>query len=93
MEYLIGLDIGTQGAKALMIDGNGKPAGSSYSGYDVLHPKPLWAEQWPEVWVDGIVKTLRSLLESTQVDAGRVALREVPVGEHGPVLLCHGQGF
>jgi ribulokinase len=73
MEYLIGLDIGTQGAKGLMIDRNGKQVGSSYSGYEVLQPKPLWAEQWPEVWVEGVCKTLRSLLESTSVDAGHVA--------------------
>lgn len=73
MEYLIGLDIGTQGAKALMIDRDGKAAGSSYTGYDVLHPKPLWAEQWPEIWVEGVVKTLRSLLKSTRVDADHVA--------------------
>jgi sugar (pentulose or hexulose) kinase len=43
MEYLIGLDIGTQGAKSLLIDRGSKQVGSSYSGYDVLQPKPLWA--------------------------------------------------
>jgi ribulokinase len=72
MGYLIGLDIGTQGAKGLLIDRSGKQVGSSYSGYDVLQPKPLWAEQWPEVWVEGVCKTLRSLLETASVDAGHV---------------------
>jgi sugar (pentulose or hexulose) kinase len=73
MEHLIGMDIGTQGAKGLMIDRDGKQVGSSYSGYDVLQPKPLWAEQWPEVWVQGVSKALRLLLESASVEAGHVA--------------------
>jgi sugar (pentulose or hexulose) kinase len=73
MEYLVGVDIGTQGAKGLMIDRDGKQVGSSYSGYDVLQPKPLWAEQWPDVWVEGVCKTLRLLLESASVDTRHIA--------------------
>jgi sugar (pentulose or hexulose) kinase len=73
MEYLIRVDIGTQGAKGLMIDRDGKQVGSSYSGYDVLQPKPLWAEQWPDVWVEGVCETLRLLLESASVDTRHIA--------------------
>ena len=53
MDYLIGVDIGTQGTKAVLIDPNGKVLAHSYKGYDVETPKPSWAQQWPEPWEIG----------------------------------------
>ena len=51
MKYLIGTDIGTSGTKSILMDTNGKLIAQDLEEYDVLTPKPLWAEQWPDVWV------------------------------------------
>ena len=50
-EYLLGTDIGTQGTKTVMVNPDGKIISSAFSEYDVIKPKPSWAEQWPDVWV------------------------------------------
>ncbi|MCD6095987.1 MAG: FGGY-family carbohydrate kinase [Thermoprotei archaeon] len=72
-EYLIGVDIGTYGTKAVLVDISGKVIGTSYIEYGVLTPKPGWAEQWPEVWFNATVKTIREVLEKTKVNPKDIA--------------------
>ncbi len=73
MDYLIGTDIGTQGTKALMVDRNGRQIASSYIAYAVLQPRPLWAEQWPDVWLRAVYSALHDLMEKSRVNADDVA--------------------
>jgi sugar (pentulose or hexulose) kinase len=41
---LLGVDGGTIGAKALFVDVAGRIVAEHTVGYDVLTPRPLWAE-------------------------------------------------
>ncbi len=68
MNYLIGVDIGTQGTKAVLINDAGKILAHSYRGYDVETPKPSWAEQWPDVWVDATFTTIKEAVEKANVN-------------------------
>lgn len=61
-KYLIGTDIGTSSTKSVLVDLSGKVMASSLLEYEVLTPQALWAEQWPEVWVDATVKTIKDVL-------------------------------
>ncbi|HTH58817.1 MAG TPA: FGGY-family carbohydrate kinase [Paraburkholderia sp.] len=54
MEYVIGVDIGTQSTKALLVDRHGAIVAQHASGYQPDTPRPLWAEQWPSVWFDAV---------------------------------------
>ncbi|MRR52527.1 MAG: hypothetical protein EG825_16755, partial [Rhodocyclaceae bacterium] len=45
MSYLIGMDVGTTGAKALLIDDTGAVRASATSEYPMYTPRPQWAEQ------------------------------------------------
>lgn len=72
-KYLIGTDIGTSGAKSVLVDLNGKVMASSLVEYQVLTPQALWAEQWPEVWVDATVKTIKDVLLKSKVNPAAVA--------------------
>ncbi|MEO6919616.1 MAG: FGGY-family carbohydrate kinase [Collimonas sp.] len=54
MKYVIGVDIGTQSTKALLVDANGRIIAQHSRSYQVDTPKPLWAEQWPAVWFDAV---------------------------------------
>ena len=62
MKYLIGLDVGTSGAKCIMIDETGKVVASSTQEYPLSTPRPGWAEQNPEDWWQGVVRGLRVIL-------------------------------
>ena len=58
----LGIDLGTSGLRALLIDEGGTPIGSAERHYDVAHPHPGWSEQDPAAWIaalDGAVAALR----------------------------------
>jgi xylulokinase len=51
MDTLLGLDIGTTGAKAaLFAADDGRTLASAFVDYPLRHPAPGWAEQDPEDW-------------------------------------------
>ncbi|MES0342024.1 MAG: FGGY family carbohydrate kinase, partial [Candidatus Humimicrobiaceae bacterium] len=49
--YLLGLDIGSTGCKAIVFDPNGKILGSGFKEYDIILDQNGKAEQDPEnIW-------------------------------------------
>ncbi|MDR5756154.1 FGGY-family carbohydrate kinase [Caballeronia sp. LZ035] len=58
MNYVIGIDIGTQSTKALLVDTHGAIVAQHASAYHPDTPKPLWAEQWPSVWFDAVTECI-----------------------------------
>ncbi len=67
MNYLMGTDIGTSGTKTILMDTNGKLIAQDLQEYDVLTPQPLWAEQWPDVWLEAAKKSIRNTVEKSRV--------------------------
>lgn len=65
MDYLLGLDVSTTGAKALLIDSQGAVIASHSTPHPSHQPKPLWSEQDPADWWNGIVTSIRAVLEQT----------------------------
>lgn len=45
MPYFLGIDVGTSGTKVIAIDGEGSLVASASATYELLTPRPLWAEQ------------------------------------------------
>jgi len=46
----LGIDIGTSGVKAVVIDAAGTVVGQGTAALSVQRPHPLWSEQEPEAW-------------------------------------------
>ena len=59
---LVGLDVGTSGAKCIVADEDGKVLASSTQEYPLYTPRPGWAEQNPIDWWDGVVRGLKAIL-------------------------------
>lgn len=72
MEYVIGVDIGTQSTKALLVDRNGAIVAQHASAYQPDTPKPLWAEQWPSVWLKAVSECIARCV-ATAREAGVAA--------------------
>lgn len=72
MDYLIGVDIGTQGTKAVLIDQDGQVLSHSYSGYDVETPKQSWAQQWPDVWEQATYTTIKNVIKKSGVEPKQI---------------------
>jgi len=68
-KLLIGVDIGTQGTKGVLVAPNGEVLSTATEEYGVFHPQPLWAEQWPDVWLDASCTVIRKLLQGTDAHA------------------------
>lgn len=47
----LGLDLGTSGIRALLIDGDQRIIGSATAGIEVSRPHPGWSEQAPADWI------------------------------------------
>ncbi|SAL72288.1 xylulokinase [Caballeronia arvi] len=66
MDYVIGIDIGTQSTKALLVDTNGAIVAQHSSAYHPDTPKPLWAEQWPSVWFDAVTECIAGVVSKAR---------------------------
>ncbi len=55
----LGLDLGTSGVKALLIDEAQNPVGAAHGELDVSRPHPGWSEQDPAQWI----KACRTAIE------------------------------
>jgi xylulokinase len=61
-ETFLGLDIGTSSVKALLIDADQRVVTEATAGLELSRPQPLWSEQSPEDWIEGVeaaVATIR----------------------------------
>ncbi len=64
---LLGIDIGTSGCKALLIDADGAVLASSTATYPLAQPRPGWTEQDPALWIDGARRSVAGVLEAVHL--------------------------
>jgi xylulokinase len=69
---VIGVDIGTQSTKAVLVDGAGRIVAQSARSYQVETPQALWAEQWPDVWLEAVVGLRREVVVEAAVDPASI---------------------
>ena len=86
----LGLDVSTTAAKALLIDGAGVVVSSATVELALSTPKPLWSEQDPHDWWDGIAKSIRQALADAGASGARVAGVGLTGQMHGLVMLDAG---
>jgi xylulokinase len=65
---VVGVDIGTQSTKAVLVSAQGHILAQCSRAYQVETPRPLWAQQWPEVWLDAVAACIRGVVEQAGVD-------------------------
>ena len=88
MKYWLGVDIGTGGSRALLVDAEGRvAAGVTAPHEDIQMAHPLWAEQRPENWWDAAVEAIQGVLAKSGVRGEDVAGVGLSGQMHGLVLL------
>jgi xylulokinase len=87
MSHLLGIDVGTGGAKALLVDTGGAVIARAVTTYDLSTPHPQWAEQDPADWWNATVASIRRVLEESGVEPGSIAGVGLTGQMHGMVLL------
>jgi xylulokinase len=69
---LIGVDVGSSGAKAIAIDADGQTLAQGRSDYETRYPRNGWAEQDPEDWFTGACAAIRSCLRQGNFSPAQV---------------------
>lgn len=72
MSYVIGVDIGTQSTKALLMSIQGAIVAQATVSYKVEQPRPLWAQQWPDVWLEAVYESVAAAVAQSQVPASEI---------------------
>src|SRR5271169_816289 len=84
----MGIDIGTGGSRALLIDDKGAVrAGFTAPHEEMRMERPLWAEQRPENWWDAARVAIRGALAAAGVSGAQVRGIGLSGQMHGLVIL------
>ena len=87
MAYVLGIDISTTSAKALLVDEQGVVVATHSTAQSLSTPKPLWSEQDPLEWWDGVVTSIRAVLQTTEITGTDIVSIGLTGQMHGLVLL------
>ncbi len=87
MAYLLGIDVGTSGTKALVISEEGVPLGSATADYPLSTPQPGWAEQDPADWWRATAVAIRGACERAGIAPEAISGIGLSGQMHGSVFL------
>ena len=87
MSHLMGLDISTTSAKALIINAAGDVIAVGSAPQPISQPKPLWSEQNPADWWHGMKQSIRAALSESGLSGGDISAIGLTGQMHGLVLL------
>lgn len=89
MDYLLGIDVGTSGTKALLINASngGEVVATSTKTYPLYTPKPQWAEQEPEDWWQATIAAIKDIITQSGVNPKNIKGMGLSGQMHGSVFL------
>src|SRR5689334_24162532 len=87
MTHLLGIDLSTTGAKALLIDREGRVVSSATTPLNLSTPHPLWSEQDPHEWWTAAANSIKQALAEGSVTGENIAAIGLTGQMHGLVLL------
>jgi len=88
MKYVLGIDVGTGGTRAVLTDQGGQIVNSATSEHaPFASPKTGWAEQDPQDWYRAAGSAVRQAISAAGVDASEISAVGLAGQMHGAVLL------
>jgi len=72
-DFLLGIDIGTIGAKVALFDLTGRVIASIGKEYPTVHPRPKYAEQDPESWWKAVKESVQQVLFISNIASRNIA--------------------
>lgn len=71
-QMLAGIDVGTTGVKVMLFDMQGAVLGSAYEEYQCIYLKTGWVEQNPDMLIQAVYRTCRTVIRNTGVNVGDI---------------------
>jgi xylulokinase len=85
--FMVGLDLGTTGAKAGIVGRSGQVLATAAVTYETATPRPGWAEQDPLDWWQASCAAVHGALDGGGISAGAIAGIGLSGQMHGSVFL------
>ncbi|MBR0790765.1 xylulokinase [Bradyrhizobium manausense] len=83
----LGVDIGTSGVKAVLVNEVGAVVATAARELALSHPQPLWSEQDPDAWVEAAIGAVDDLAAAHPRDVAGVRGIGLSGQMHGATLL------
>lgn len=87
MTAFMGIDISTTSAKALIVDEQGRVLAIGSAPQTLSQPHPLWSEQNPLDWWQGVVQSIREVLAKANLSGSAIRAIGLTGQMHGLVML------
>lgn len=87
MAYFMGIDISTTSAKAIIIDEAGNVLATGSTSQSLSQPQPLWSEQNPGDWWEGVTNSIRTALHDAGLKGDAIQAIGLTGQMHGLVML------
>jgi xylulokinase len=89
MGFVIGVDVGSQSAKAVLVDRQGEALGHATAAYDTRYPASGWAEQDPDKWERAVAHAVQQLRQEASIGRDEVTMMALACQVDGLVALDH----
>lgn len=86
----LGVDIGTGGCKATVVDTEGRVVATAFEEIKSEHRHPGWSDQNPADWIRAFTNTVRECLRAPGVEAKDIAGIAFSASTHNAVLIGDG---
>ena len=87
MAAFLGIDISTTSAKALIVDEHGQVLAIGSTPQNLSQPHPLWSEQNPLDWWQGVAQAIREALAQANLSGSAIRAIGLTGQMHGLVML------
>jgi len=87
--YLLGVDYGTGGAKACIIDPEGEVLGFAFEEYPFIHEKPGWSEHDPVLYWKIACRMIQAVVSQARIDPADI--RGIAVSSALPSMVMVDQ--
>ena len=87
MTYVVGIDVGSQSVKSVLVDELGATVATASSPCDTSYPASGWAEQDPRRWEQAVTEAVRELRSAAGIGATEIAMLALACQVDGLVAL------
>lgn len=90
MPHVIGIDVGSQSVKGLLLDPDGAPCAAAFAPLTITHPRHGEAEQDPRSWTAALAAVVRELVGVAGIAAREVSALNLACQVDGVVAIDAG---
>jgi glycerol kinase len=90
MEYILGIDLGTTGVKAIIFDHECTIVGSGRNTLPIILPKPDWVEQDPQIMWQKVLESVEQALSTAGIN--KKEIQAIGIAHQGePVIAWNAE--